>query len=62
MLVLSRKSNQSILLKELGITITVTEIKGRTVRLGITAPRSVTIVRSELPPLDTDRGHDAGSV
>ena len=47
MLVLSRKKGQSIEIGE-GITVTVTQIKGNQVRLGITAPPEVPIHRNEL--------------
>ena len=47
MLVLSRKISESIRIAET-IEITVLEIRGRQVRLGIKAPRGVRIVRSEL--------------
>ena len=48
MLVLSRKTNETIELPELGITIEVTKVKGGTVRLGIKAPESIRILRGEL--------------
>ncbi len=48
MLVLSRKLNESIVISELGVTITVVEIRGDKVRLGIEAPREVPIYRSEV--------------
>lgn len=47
MLVLSRKTPQQIQIGE-NITITVLEVKGRYVRLGVDAPRDVKIVRGEL--------------
>ncbi len=47
MLVLSRKPGQSIEVGE-GITITVTQIKGNQVRIGIKAPLEVPIQRREL--------------
>ncbi len=47
MLVLSRKENQRIRLGE-DITITVVRVSGDQVRLGIEAPKSVSIVREEL--------------
>jgi carbon storage regulator len=46
-LVLSRKCEQSLLLGE-DITITVLAIDGERVKLGIEAPRSVTVLRSEV--------------
>ncbi len=47
MLVLTRKSEESIKLGE-DITITVLEIKGNQVRLGIQAPSGLRIYRKEL--------------
>lgn len=47
MLVLSRKKNESIVINE-NIVITVIEIRGDKVRLGIQAPRDVSIHRSEV--------------
>ena len=47
MLVLSRKKNESIVISG-RITVTVLEIKGSQIRLGIEAPKDVPICRSEL--------------
>jgi carbon storage regulator len=47
MLVLSRKKNESIVVDD-AIVITVLEIRGDKVRLGIEAPKSVPIHRSEV--------------
>ncbi len=47
MLVLSRKKNEQIVLGE-DIVITVVEIRGDKVRLGITAPKSVSAHRREV--------------
>lgn len=47
MLVLSRKKNESIMIDD-RIKITVVEVRGDKVRLGIEAPREVTIHRSEV--------------
>jgi len=47
MLVLTRKSGESIIIGE-NIHIKVLEIRGRQVRLGIEAPATVSIFRSEL--------------
>jgi len=47
MLVLTRKSDESINLGD-DITITVVEIKGNSVRLGIKAPEKLKIYRKEL--------------
>jgi carbon storage regulator len=48
MLVLSRRSNEKIVLPDLQICVHVLEIKGDRVRLGFEAPPSVTILRGEL--------------
>ena len=48
MLILTRKTDQDILIPDLNITIRVLEIRSHRVRLGIEAPQSVKILRSEL--------------
>ena len=47
MLVLSRKRDESIVIDE-NIVVTVIEVRGDKVRLGIQAPRDVPIHRSEI--------------
>lgn len=47
MLVLSRKTNESIVIAN-DIVITVVEVRGDKVRLGIQAPRDVTVHRQEI--------------
>ena len=47
MLVLSRKRNESIVIDE-NIVITVVEVRGDKVRLGIEAPQEIPIHRSEV--------------
>lgn len=47
MLVLSRKSNETIQIGD-DIEIRILEVKGDTVRIGIEAPKSVDILRGEL--------------
>jgi carbon storage regulator len=47
MLVLTRKAGESLILSY-GIKITVIDIKGRQVRIGIEAPPDVTVHREEL--------------
>jgi carbon storage regulator len=47
MLVLSRKKNESIVINN-DITITVVEIRGDKVRLGIVAPKEVPVHRQEV--------------
>ena len=50
MLCLTRSVDQTI---QIGpdITVTVTQIKGGQVKIGIEAPRSISIRRGELPPI-----------
>ncbi len=57
MLVLSRRLNEKIVLPGLNVTIEVLAVKGNAVRLGITAPDGVRIVREEL--LDAPSFKDA---
>jgi carbon storage regulator len=47
MLVLSRKKGESIVVNE-NITVTVLDVKGNTVRLGIEAPKDIAIHRQEV--------------
>jgi carbon storage regulator len=47
MLVLTRRKNQSIVIGD-QIIVTVLEVKGDQIRLGITAPRDVQVFREEL--------------
>ena len=47
MLVLTRRPNQSIMIGD-GIVITVLEVRGDQVRLGIKAPRDVAVHRDEV--------------
>lgn len=48
MLVLSRKKNESIVINHNTIKITVVEIRGDKVRLGIEAPREIDVHRQEV--------------
>jgi carbon storage regulator len=47
MLVLTRRKNQSTVIGD-QIVVTVLEVKGDQIRLGITAPRDVQVYREEL--------------
>jgi carbon storage regulator len=47
MLVLSRRAGESVVIGE-GVTVSVLEIRGDVVRIGIDAPRSVAVHRAEL--------------
>jgi carbon storage regulator len=57
MLVLSRKKNESIVINN-DITVTVVEIRGDKVRLGIVAPKEVPVHRQEV--YDAIHGKDPG--
>ena len=65
MLVLTRKVNETIVIND-NITITVLEIKGGRVRLGIDAPTDVGVLRGELwvpagEPTDPSTEDDSGA-
>lgn len=47
MLILSRKNQQKLVINK-NIVITVTKIRGGRVRLGVDAPKDVTVQRGEL--------------
>jgi len=49
-LVLSRRVGEEVVIPEYGVTVTIVAVRGRTVRLGITAPPSVPILRAEIGP------------
>jgi carbon storage regulator len=49
MLVLSRKLGEKIVIPGLDVEIAVVAIKGKAVRLGITAPAEVAVRRQEVP-------------
>ena len=58
MLVLSRRTNEKIVFPDLNITVQVVSIKGNTVRLGISAPPEVTVLRAEVPDRTAEWGGD----
>lgn len=47
MLVLTRKKNESIIIND-NIEITIVDVQGDQVRIGINAPKSVSIYRKEI--------------
>lgn len=53
MLVLTRKTDESIIIDG-RITIKLLQLKGNRIRLGIEAPKDISIRRSEIAPLDAD--------
>jgi carbon storage regulator CsrA len=48
MLILSRKPDESILFPNLGIRLEILQVNGKTVKVGIDAPREIGILRGEL--------------
>ena len=60
MLVLSRKVGESLVIGE-DITVRVVEVRGDVVRLGIDAPRSVSVQRQELLEELVDRNRESAS-
>ncbi|TWU47102.1 carbon storage regulator [Rubripirellula reticaptiva] len=54
MLVLTRKVNEEILIGD-DIKITLIRVRGNSVRIGVEAPRSVRVVRGELPRIETTK-------
>lgn len=63
MLVLSRRVGESIVIGDGSekVTVTVLEVRGDVIRLGIDAPRSVAIHRAELLAQLADTNADAAS-
>lgn len=61
MLVLTRKVHQSIVIGE-GIEVVVLEVRGEQVRLGIRAPKDVTVHRKEVYQQIHDENRSASEV
>ncbi|MHB8637525.1 MAG: carbon storage regulator CsrA [Fimbriimonadaceae bacterium] len=61
MLVLTRKVHQSIVIGE-GIEVVVLEVRGEQVRLGIRAPKDVTVHRKEVYQQILDENRSASEV
>jgi carbon storage regulator len=55
MLVLSRKTGEKIMIGT-NIALTVVEVSGHRVKLGIDAPEHITILRGEIAPMITPTG------
>ncbi|MFL6062418.1 MAG: carbon storage regulator CsrA [Marmoricola sp.] len=60
MLVLSRKVGESVVIGE-DVTVTILEVRGDIVRVGIDAPRSVAVHRAELLEQLESSNRDAAS-
>lgn len=54
MLVLTRKAKQQIQIGE-NVVITILQVRGQAVRVGIEAPRAVRVVRAEIADLPADK-------
>ena len=61
MLVLTRKINQSIIVGD-DVEVVVLEVRGEQVRLGIRAPRNVTVHRKEIYEQILDENRAASDV
>jgi carbon storage regulator len=61
MLVLSRKIGEKIVIPQQNITLTVLEIRGDRIRLGITAPADVSVHRQEIWEKIHEQTQPAGS-
>lgn len=61
MLALARKLNQSIIVND-NIEITILEVKGDQVKIGIEAPKSVPIYRQEIYQQIQEANADAANV
>ncbi len=53
MLVLSRKPEQTIQFPNLGITIDILQVNGKTVKVGVDAPREIAVLRGEIANAET---------
>ena len=60
MLALSRKKNESLIINN-NVEITILEIKGEQVKIGITAPKDVSIYRKEVYAQIQDANKEAVS-
>lgn len=60
MLILGRRTNQSIVFPNCGITVRILDVNGRVAKVGIEAPRSVEIMRGELATTSATSGPVAG--
>lgn len=60
MLVLSRKSNETIIINN-DITITIVRINGDTVRIGIEAPKEIPVHRGEIQERINREGQTNGA-
>ena len=67
MLVMSRRKDEKIVFPGLGITVTLLNVRGNTARIGIDAPREISVLRDEIAADDSrrsrvDRGGDPHSI
>ncbi|TWU59154.1 Response regulator PleD [Rubripirellula tenax] len=55
MLVLSRKADQSVHFPNLGIKVEILSVNGKTVKVGVDAPREVAILRGEIDRVEAEQ-------
>src|SRR5262245_50079023 len=60
MLVLTRKTNQQIQIGD-GVVITILQVKGNSVRVGIEAPRDIRVIRGELERRNDEAAHESAA-
>lgn len=58
MLVLSRKANQSVQFPNLGIKVEILSVNGKTVKVGVDAPRDIAILRGEVERFENEQFGD----
>ncbi len=54
MLVLSRRAQQRVVFPHLGITLSILQVRGRIVKIGIEAPESIKVLREEIAQTHDD--------
>jgi carbon storage regulator len=59
MLVLTRRLNEKVVFPGFQASVQVLSIKGNAVRLGVQAPRAVTVLREEIPDRQAEWGSPA---
>jgi carbon storage regulator CsrA len=61
MLVLSRKEDQSVHFPNLGIKVEILSVNGKTVKVGVDAPREIAILRGEIARVENDQASSSAA-